>query len=189
MDGARETPGRPPDEPASSEDAESMARNVAELLARTVATLQGRGIQDEALAVLRPARRVLLVRRPAAMVPTGRAWRLGVLLIDRQGKLFATGKVTRAIEPKRGVNDHSLAADQRREIEFAAARGPFAAGEVVNFALEPIDLDAASLRAGSGPLWIEGDTVMVRWDVSRAGGGASTLDGYLAERLSLLDLS
>jgi len=189
MNGARDTPGFPPDGPTESEHPDPVARALAELLGRTIATLEARGIRDEALAELRPARRVLLVPRPAAMVPIGRAWRLGVLLLDRQGKLFATGRVTRAIEPKRGVNDHSLAADQRREIEFAAARGPFAAGEVVNFALEPIALDAASLRAGSGPLWIEGDTVMVRWDVSRAGGGASTLDGYLAERLSLLDLS
>jgi hypothetical protein len=189
MHGARDTPERRPDEPAQSGHADSVAQGLAELVARTVATLETRGIQDEAMALLRPARRVLLLQRPAAMVPIGRAWRLGVLLIDRQGKLFATGKVTRAIEPKRGVNDHSLAGDQRRAIELAAFRGPFAAGEVVNYEVEPIELDADSLRAGSGPLRIEGDTVIVRWDVSRAGGGASSLDAYFAERLSLLDLS
>ena len=64
---------------------------------------------------MRPAHRILGLTRPAVIMPAGRAWRLGVLLIDRDGRLYATGEVTRAIDPKRGVADHSLIADARRE--------------------------------------------------------------------------
>ena len=121
---------------------------------------------------MRPAHRILGLMRPAVIVPAGRAWRLGVLLIDRSGQLYATGMVTRAVTPKRGVADHSLIADARREDQRAAVRGSFAEGEVVNFGYSPIPLDEDSLLAGTGLLSVNGTTVTVRWDTSGAGRAA-----------------
>lgn len=156
------------------------------LLDHTVEVLDTRGVPDEALGVMRPAHRILGLMRPAVIVPAGRAWRLGVLLIDRDGRLYATGSVTRAVTPQRGVADHSLIADARREEQRAAVRGSFAEGEVVNFGYSVIPLGEDSLRAGAGPLVMSGSTVTVRWDSSGAGRGSAPLETYLAERISLL---
>jgi hypothetical protein len=176
----RASEGATPPEPTSGP--------VHELRAHTIEMLETRGISDEALGVMRPAHRILGLMRPAVIVPAGRAWRLGVLLIDRSGRLYSTGMVTRAITPKRGVADHSLIADARREDQRAAVRGSFAEGEVVNFGYSPIPLDEASLRAGAGPLSMDGTTVTVRWDTSGAGRGSAPLETYLAERIALLTM-
>ncbi|MEO9014247.1 MAG: glutaminase [Terrimesophilobacter sp.] len=159
-----------------------------ELLVRTVEALDRLGIADEALGVMRPAHRILGLLRPAVIVPAGRAWRLGVLLIDRDGALYSTGMVTRAITPKRGVANHSLAADARRDLQRAAVRGAFAQGEVVNFGYSAIPLDTQGPREGAGPLSMDGTTVIVRWDTTDAGRGSAPLETYLAERLSLLSM-
>jgi hypothetical protein len=175
----------PPRDHAASQSSETSGP-VRELLTRTIEVLETRGSPDEALGLLRPAHRILGLRRPAVIVPAGRAWRLGVLLLDRSGALYATGMVTRAISPKRGVADHSLIADARREDQRAAVRGSFADGQVVNFGYSAIPLDEDSLRAGAGPLSKNGTTVTVRWDTSGAGRGSAPLESYLAERISLL---
>ena len=189
MEGAEDTPMSEPIDPASASAGQSSAlpRGLSEMLARTVDALEAGGVRDEALAILRgPARRFLVLTSPAVMVPAGRAWRLGVLLLDRQGRVFATGKVTRAIEPKRGVADRSLAADRRRADELAAFRGPFAEGEVVNYGFSSIDLGLASLQTSSGPLFTDSGTVFVRRDPNLPDRGVSRLDSYLAERVRLL---
>lgn len=176
---------RPPRDEATR-DSSGTSGPVRELLAQTIEVLDSRGIPDEALGAMRPAHRILGMMRPAVIVPAGRAWRLGVLLLDRSGQLYAIGMVTRAITPKRGVADHSLIADARREDQRAAVRGSFADGEVVNFGYSAIPLDEDSLRAGAGPMSMNGTTVTVRWDTSGAGRGSAPLESYLAERISLL---
>lgn len=176
----------PPRDQAASESSGATGP-VGELLTRTMEQLEARGIPDEALGVMKPAHRILGLMRPAVIVPVGRAWRLGVLLIDRNGQLYATGMVTRAITPKRGVADHSLIADARREEQRAAVRGSFAEGEVVNFGYSPIPLDEDSLRAGDGLLSLNDTTITVRWDTSGAGRGSAPLEAYLAERIGLLE--
>jgi hypothetical protein len=179
-------PHRPRDD--NADQASEIHGPVRELLAHTIEMLDTRGISDEALGVMKPAHRVLGLMRPAVIVPAGRAWRLGVLLIDRSGRLYSTGMVTRAITPKRGVADHSLIADARREEQRAAVRGSFAEDEVVNFGHSLIPLDEDSLRAGAGPLSMDGTTVTVRWDTSGAGRGSAPLEAYLAERIALLTM-
>jgi hypothetical protein len=144
------------------------------LLASTVAELERRGAADEAIASLRTRR----FGRPR-LVATGRAWRLGVLLLARDGSLYSTTTVTRAVEPLRGVTNRSAEAEARRELRHIAARSGFAVGESVN--VDPVPIDTVAL---DGPLLLQGDTVMVRWN---AGDGIRPLAGYLAERLSLLD--
>jgi hypothetical protein len=166
---------------------ETPAEQVRSLLASTIESLHALGLHDEALGVMREPRRFAFASAPT-MVPAGRAWRLGVLLLDRDGRLYETGDVTRAIEPLRAVTNRSAEAEARRDDRRAAARGKFPEGEVINHRYAPIALDDESLLAGSGPLFVRDGTVMVHWDRRSPGGGVSTLRAYLADRMSVLTL-
>ena len=152
---------------------------LSDLLARTVAELRDRDVPDEALATLRIPR-----FGRTKLVPVGRAWRLGVLLLDRDGNLFSTSTVTRAVEPLRGVTNRSAEADARRQLRHIAAYSKFPEGEAVNVDPVPVDVSAEALAEGSGLLLMEHGVVMVRWN---AGTGIRPLEAYLADRISLLD--
>ena len=154
---------------------------LAELLADTVEQLEG--LPDESLGVWKQSRGIGRLRAAPTLQPAGRAWRLGVLLIDRHGNLFETGEVTRAIEPQVAVTSRTLLAEERREIRRAAARGKFPEGEVVNHSYTPIDVDELARAGTSGPLILENGIVRVRW---KAGDGTRPLDAYLHERIGLL---
>jgi hypothetical protein len=167
-------------------DLPEVERDVAELLARTIEQLDAAGAPDEALAMVKAPRRLWPFTSAPVLVPSGRAWRLGVLLLDRQARLYATGQLTRAVEPLRGVTNRSHEAELRRADRRAAVRGHFPTGEAVNFGFSPIALDAASLAAGSGPLVVVDGTVMVRWDATHPDHGLSRLESYLADRADLL---
>jgi hypothetical protein len=130
-------------------------------------------VPDEALGELRRTR-----FRGRRMTPSGRAWRLGVLLVDRDGRLYETGEITRAIEPPRSTATKSESAETRRELRHIAARGGFAHGEVVNFGYTPLDLSALP----AGPLSEVDGVVMVRW----TGTFVIPLAQYLEDRLELL---
>jgi hypothetical protein len=101
------------------------------------------GAADEALGVWRPEKKIFGVPRPRVIDPAGRAWRLGALLIDRNGQLYATGNVTRAIVPKDFNSDKTMAGHERREIQRAAARGAFRPGESVNYDWRRVTADEA----------------------------------------------
>ena len=77
------------------------------------------------------------------MDPVGRVWRLGALLVDRDGTVYATGKLTRAMVPKDFNADKSLAGEAHREIQRAAARGSFRVGESVNYEWRQLTPDEA----------------------------------------------
>lgn len=132
--------------------------------------LQNGGARDEALAMLKAARR-FMPSQPT-LVPIGRAWRLGELLLDADAHLYAVGHVTRAIEPKDFNADKTVAGEQRREEQRAAARGPFERGEVVNYGFERMQLDDPS-----HPLVRTGDQLFV---------GTVPLEAYLTDRAKLL---
>lgn len=125
--------------------------------------LIARGVAEEALGVWRPEKRIFGVPRPPAIDPVGHAWRLGALLVGRSGTYYAVGKVTRAITPKDFNSDKSVAGEERREIQRAAARGAFREGESVNYEWTQLTEDEA--RALVAPL---------------------SLEQYLRERLDLL---
>ena len=155
------------------------------LLARTIADLERIGAADEALAVLRDGRGIGKLKSKPFMVRTGRAWRLGVILLDRSGQLYATGAITRAIEPQVAVTNRSAEAEQKREYRRAAARGSFRTGETINHGYEPVDVSIDALRAGDGPLSLDDtDTVLVRLP----SGSRIPLERYLADRVSLFEL-
>ena len=105
-----------------------------------ISGLVARGARDEALGVWRE-RKTFGVARPPVIEPVGRAWRLGSLLLDRDGTLYATGRVTRAIEPRDYNSDKTVAGEARREEQRAAARGSFRSGETVNFDVVLLDVE------------------------------------------------
>ena len=166
----------------ADDDAVAAAR---ELVQRTAAELAAARARDEALAAFVPARRVLLLDRPARMRPLGRVWRLGVVLVAPDGALLATGGITRAVEP--GHPGHvAVSVEDRREHRAAAFRGPFAPGETVNYDALPIPLTAEALRSGAGPLLLRDGQVRVRWSASLGDDAAAPFAPYLRERVDLL---
>lgn len=148
------------------------AEDLTQLLKGVILSIETAGIPDEALATLKKPRFAA-----AKLVKEGRAWRLGVLLIDRDGRLYRTGEVTRAVEPLRGVANKSAEAELRREMRRAATRGRFAEGEVVNFGYSLI-----SVAENSDPVRLVNGEALVRWNES---GNWRPLMSYLAERISL----
>lgn len=146
--------------------------------------LRESGAKDEALAVFEPARRRFGLTRSPRMRPLGRVWRLGVLLLDADGGVRATGAITRNTPPGH-VRYAALSVEARREVRAAANRGPFAAGETIDYDAPPIELTADGIR-GSGPLLLAEDGVRVRWSVSAPDEAARPLEPYLAERIELL---
>lgn len=147
--------------------------------------LEDGSARSEALAAFEHPRPVLGIARRPRMRPLGRVWRLGVLLLAPDGTVSATGRVTRSADP--GHPGHvAVSVEARREVRAAVYRGPFAAGETVDFDAEPIDLEPAALREATGPLFLRGDRPLVRWSVSAGDDAARDLQAYLDERVELL---
>jgi hypothetical protein len=144
-------------------------------VADAVERLTASGARDEVLATL--TRRRL---RGDTFVLVERVWRLGVLLLGRNGSLYATGTTFRIDELRFDDHQSNLAA-ARREYRAAALRAGFAAGETVTFDAVPLDL-ADPPRDGAviaGP-----DGIRVRW--SGASDTLTPFEAYLAERVELL---
>lgn len=167
---------------ASSPPSEPPSAALAALLGQTVETLRCAGVEDEALGVMKRARGLAALSGASRLVPVGRAWRLGVLLLDGEARLYSTGDVTRAIEPLRAVTNRSAQAEARREDRRAAARGRFTEGEVVNFGHELLAIDPDSLAIGDGPVSLIDGVIVVRWN----GTAVRPLTDYLADRSRLL---
>ena len=167
----------------TDDEAVTAAGSLARLLRETAAELDARHARDEALATVKASRKLLLVHTSASMQPAGRAWRLGVLLLGRGGEVWATGRITRATEPKK-EQGLSASVEERRDARRAASRR-FAEGEVVNYGHVPVRTDAEALRSGAAePLVLVGDAVHVRW--GRGPGELRELGAYLADRADLL---
>ncbi|WP_244302996.1 hypothetical protein [Leucobacter coleopterorum] len=129
---------------------------------KIVATLIEAGIPQEALATYVPPRRAFLRTKPAKFEPTGEVWRLGTLLLDRNGHIYAAGPSTRAAERGRpGYQSNSR--EERREIAAAALKAGYKAGTPVNYAAIPIPLTEETLQAKDLPLALSEGEVRVRW--------------------------
>ncbi|QHC58521.1 hypothetical protein [Rathayibacter sp. VKM Ac-2760] len=170
----------------ASDEATRAAGALQELLARTVAELERRGVADQALAELRRRRALLGFHRAPVMTPVTRAWRLGVLLLGHDGELFATGSVTRSVAPLH-ANNQSESQEARREIRKAAFDGPFQEGEIVNHGWRRLAVDPESLAAGQEPLSLRDGGVVVRWAPGLVDQGLMPIERYVADRLDLLD--
>ncbi|MGD8166742.1 hypothetical protein ACEXOS_005925 [Herbiconiux sp. P16] len=169
----------------ASADAGAAAAALRVALDGIVQSLVESGARTEALGAFEQRRSILGIRRGPALVPKARVWRLGVLLLDAQGGLHEVGAVTRAVDPGR-VTNQSPRAEERRDYRRAAYQGTFERGDTVNYDTTPVALDAAGLRAGSGPLALVGGTVMVRWNKQPGAAGLTPLTPYLIERAALL---
>lgn len=147
--------------------------------------LSAGGVADEVVAGFEPAARRFGIPRRARLRPLGRGWRVGVLLLAADGTVWATGSVTRAVPP--GHPGHVAAStEERREVRAAAFRGPFEPGSTVNFDTPVIDLSPEALQGATGPLFLRGGRVLVRWSRSAGDDAARDLEPYLAERVGLL---
>jgi hypothetical protein len=161
------------------------AARVRALLAAAADRLREAGAPDEAIAAFEPAGRRFGFARRARLEPLGRGWRLGVLLLEADGGVRATGSVTRAVPP--GHPGHvAVSTEARREVRAAAYRGPFRPGETVHYDAPRIELTTQALRAATGPLFLRGDRPLVRWSVSAGDDAARDLEPYLAEQVDLL---
>lgn len=150
--------------------------------------LQAAGVTPEALAEFVPAgRRFGVLPRPATMRPLGEVWRLGVLLLDTEGRLYLAGRATRAAERGR-VGYQSVSREKRRDIAAAALHGGYPEGSPVNFDAVPLPDDEAGLLAlgPDSPIGVSGEELRVRWRTGAPIEGAATLERYLGERVGLL---
>lgn len=153
------------------------------LIGRTIASLEASGAHDEALGEYRRRRGLLGLGGSVSLANVGRAWRVGRLLISRDGRVFDVGATTRAVDP-RHPNYQSVSGEDRRDDRRAAFEGDFAEGEVVNHDFTPLDLSVDAIRNGSGPLHIDDDRFTIEW---AKGQRAVPLAGYLDERVALLN--
>ena len=163
-------------------DEDAVTDDVRALVARAVSRLDEAGVPDEALARFTTPKRVLFVPRKPVMLPVGRVWPLGVLLLGRDGSLHATGKITRAV-PAGYPGYQSPGVEVRRGYRAAAHAGRFAEGDTVNFDTVPID--PAALSESTTPLFVDGGRPRVRWNPTHPAQSVA-LDSYLADRVGLL---
>lgn len=154
---------------------------VRALLRETAERLAAAGARDEALAAYEEPKPVLgVIQRRPTMRPLGRAWRLGALLLQADGSVWATGISTRVAEPGR-PQFHTASVETRRAYRAAAIQGGFPMGETVNHGITPIAIDDALVGA-SGPLTVVDGQAWVRW-----GRDAPVpLERYLADLSELL---
>ncbi|NEM89957.1 hypothetical protein [Galbitalea soli] len=183
-----------------SADALEVARRAVSALETelraTVVRLVAAGAHDEALGELVTGRRVFGWGRGPVIRPVGRAWRVGVLLLDREGRLYRVGEVTRAVEPGRAAVNRSPAGEARRELRRIASRSPFPPGEAINLGWQPLDTAAESLASAAGEapgpdagavrLECRDGVVMLRWDSAPGALGVAPLARYLHDRVELL---
>jgi hypothetical protein len=171
------------DEQPVADEATVFAK-IRESLGRAVRRLEEAGIADEALAVFTTPRRVLFVQRAPVMLPVGRVWPLGVLLLGRDGSLHATGKITRAV-PAGYPGYQSPGVEVRRGYRAAAHAGRFVEGDTVNFDTVEIVLGPGAVDEASTPLFIDAGRARVRWNSTHP-ALSRPLDAYLDDRVGLL---
>lgn len=158
---------------------------IREAIADAARQLSEACAKDELLADLTQRKRLLGLVRPPVFVPRGRVWRLGVLLLDQAGTLYATGTITRATETGRPTYQ-SASVEERREYRATAVRSGLPAGETVNFNARPIELDDAILIDTNGPLFLRDGLPFVRWSHAFGDASAMPLEDYLRDRVDLL---
>ncbi|SJM56605.1 hypothetical protein [Gulosibacter sp. 10] len=165
-------------------EAQEIAQRVHSLAARYHELLDGSGIGAEAVGEYRPPQRRLLRTRPARIVEVTRGWRLGVLLVDVDDRLRASGATLRAHEPPPVLGYPSESARERDALRHAAIRGGFAEGEPVHY--DTFVIGEERLRTCSGPIVLRDGEAAVRWHRDAPVERAVPLERYLRERAALL---
>jgi hypothetical protein len=140
---------------------------------------------SEHLAELIVPNKFLGIQRSGRLRRRGEVWRLGIFLLDANGNLFRAGETVRA-ENLPHTDHNSAYKAERREIAYAAFRAGYKPGTVVNFGASRINMDVESFASGTGPLFVRGRDVAVRWRIGAPDVEAVLLKDYVAERLGLL---
>lgn len=146
-----------------------------------VVRLRDAGVADEVVAERIVPRRILGVTRPDRLREVTRAWRLGVLLLTRDGGLRSIGTAFRSGEPAHSAM-RSRIAEERLELQRAARRGGIRDGETVNVDVARVALEPDAVGVASSPLLLHAGTLLVRW--ARAADPAP-FDRYFAEQVAL----
>ena len=183
-DASEPPPARSSPSASASSSSSAVLRALADAGSAAARELGGHAARDEALAEYVPERRTLGIPRAARMMPIGRVWRLGALLVTADGRLLATGRVVRAERPVRRSTPAAAIAEQRA-YAAAAVKGGYTEGETVNFGAEPVDQAELEASGASGPVVVVGDALFVRWSPAQP-DALTPLDRYLADRVELL---
>jgi hypothetical protein len=162
-------------------DDEEAVEAAKQTIAWAVRALTEGAAATEVLARFEAAKRRMLVTVRPKMVPLGAVWRLGVVLLDAGGRMYATGSVTRAVDPKwpQHIADSM---EVRRAQRGAAFRASFAPGASIDFDAEPIDVSVDALRHSAGPILLRDGRVVALW---APGSSPQPFDDYLHERVDL----
>jgi len=167
------------------DDAEAL-RDARLALAAVAARLAEAGIVPDQLADKVGARRMLgVIPRSATMLRTGEGFRLGVLIVTRDGDAYAPDTTVRATRQQ--LPGHQAeSAQERRALRLTALSAGFDDGAVVDLdaRLLPLD-DPAAMRAEVSPLVLREGRVLVRWMTSAPDSTLRPLAGYLKEREQL----
>ncbi|HWH25885.1 MAG TPA: hypothetical protein VNT53_04490 [Pseudolysinimonas sp.] len=167
----------------TSGQADAALREARAHLEAAVTRLAAADARDEQLAAWAPRRRIFGIDRGQAMVGVERVWRLGVLLLGRSGRLYATGQIVRAVESGH-PNRQSKLAEERRRIRVEAVKAGFADGDTVNIAAQPIDLAVVTESSPQEPVLFADGRLRVRW--SPTSGALMDFGSYVDERVDLL---
>ena len=159
----------------------------ATAIAEAIERLTAAGARTETLVELRTPRRIGPIVRAPKFTTIGEVWRLGVLLLAADpgagGRLYTTGTVTRARDP-RHPNFTSVSGEERREVREAARRAGFAAGQTIDYDAVPLPFDET--LGSVGPLVVHDGALFVSWNASRTPDSLVPFASYLAERVELL---
>lgn len=146
-------------------------------LGEAVERLRDGAVPDEVVAERVVPRPILGVARPARLRELGRAWRLGVLLLGRDGGLRAVGTTFRSGEPAHSATRSRLA-EERLELQRAARRGRIRDAQTVNVDAPLLDLSAPP----AAPLMLRERELFVLW---ARGADPAPFARYLDEQLEL----
>lgn len=143
-----------------------------ELVREAVDRLARAGVAPEVLGRRLEPRRVLGVGRARRVVAVGSAWRLGALLLTRDGELATSGSVVRAAPAvRRGFP--AQATRDRADLGAAAVRGGIAPGSTVHLDWQWVGLSRLAVDGEAGPLLLAGgDAADVGAAADHDGGAA-----------------
>jgi len=167
------------------DDAEAL-RNARAAFVAVAGRLADAGITPDQLADRVGARRMLgVIPRSATMRRTGEGWRLGVLIVTRNGDAYAPDTTVRATRQQ--LPGHQAeSAQKRRALRLTALSAGFHDGAIVDLDARRLPLDdPAAMHAEVSPLVLREGRVLVRWMTSAPDSTLRPLADYLHEREQL----
>ncbi|WP_437584574.1 hypothetical protein ACSAGD_04705 [Paramicrobacterium sp. CJ85] len=167
-------------------EADAAVDALAERCAEIARTLTNAGVPTQPLAEYVAARRVAIIFTKQSRLQTiDQVWRLGVVLLNADGQLYAAGTTTRAVDPG-WPQYQAQSMEVRREYRAAAMRSQYAEGTTINLNATPITLTPKGIAESGGPLVLHNGEVRVRWSAHVDDSAALPVRSYLDERVELL---